>query len=126
VVPRHEMSKRESCRRGGGGSHHGFGGWQRGDGEEQSAVVMKLGVSAPGARRGESGGRHRRGEDLGCYWCPFIGVEAGRWAVQEELDGQRRWVLMTFSTPVTGLKIKGNEREGDRMEQRLDYSSGGG
>jgi hypothetical protein len=57
---------------------------------------------------------------------PFIGVEAGRWAIQEELDGQRWWVLMTFSTPVTSLKIKGNEREGDRMEQRLDYSSGGG
>jgi hypothetical protein len=72
VVPRHEMSKRESCRRGGG-SHHGFGGWRRGAVwpglEEQSTVVMKLDVSAPGERRGESGGRRRRGEDLGCSWC---------------------------------------------------------
>jgi hypothetical protein len=65
------MSKRESCRRGGR-SHHGFGGWQRGDGEEQLTVVMKLGIGALGARRGESGGRHRCGEALGCSRHPFI------------------------------------------------------
>jgi hypothetical protein len=78
---------------------------------------MKLGVSTLGARRGESGGRHRHGEALGCSRRPFIGVEVGRQAVREELDGQRRCVLMTFSTSVTGLKIEGNRREGDRMEQ---------
>jgi hypothetical protein len=78
---------------------------------------MKVSVSVLGVRRGESGGRHRRGEALWCSRCPFIGVEAGRRAVREELDGQRRWVLMTFSTPVMGLKIEGNGREGDRMER---------
>jgi hypothetical protein len=30
------------------------------------AAVMKLGISALGARRGESGGRRRYGEALGC------------------------------------------------------------
>jgi hypothetical protein len=59
VVPHREMSKRESCRRGG--SHHGFSGWRRGevwlDGEEQSAAVMKVGAIVLGTRRGESGGR---------------------------------------------------------------------
>jgi hypothetical protein len=53
-------------------------------------------------------------------------VEAGRRAVREELDGRRRWVLMTFSAPVMGLKIVANGREEDRMERRLGYSSGGG
>jgi hypothetical protein len=114
VVHRREMLKRESYRRGG--SHHGFGGWRRGavwpDGEEQSAAVMKLGVSVLGARRGKSGGRRRCGEAMGCSCRPFIGVEAGRWAVREELDGQRRWVLMTFSMPVMGLKIEGMEGKG--------------
>jgi hypothetical protein len=78
-------------------------------------AVMKLGVSVLGARRGESGDRCRRGEALGCSRCPFIRVEAERRAVQEELDGRRWWALMTFSMPVTGLKIEGNRREGDRM-----------
>jgi hypothetical protein len=35
-------------------------------------VVMKLGIGALGARRGESGGRHRCGEALGCSRHPFI------------------------------------------------------
>jgi hypothetical protein len=53
------------------------------DGEEQSKAVMKVSVSVLGVRRGESGGRHRRGEALWCSRCPFIGVEAGRRAVRE-------------------------------------------
>jgi hypothetical protein len=57
VVARCEISKRESYRRGGGGfSPHLRSGAER-CGEEQSVVVMKLGVSALGVRRGESGGR---------------------------------------------------------------------
>jgi hypothetical protein len=87
------------------------------DGEELSAAVMKLGVSTLGARRGKSGGRRRRGEALGCSQRPFIGIEAGRRGVREELDGRRRWVLITFSALVTGLKIEASRREGDRMEQ---------
>jgi hypothetical protein len=78
---------------------------------------MKLGVSALGARRGESQGRHSRDEALGCSQRPFIGVEDGRQAVREELDGRRWWVLMTFSAPVMGPKIVANGREGDRMER---------
>jgi hypothetical protein len=56
VVARCEISKRESYRRGGGFSPHLRSGAER-CGEEQSVAVMKLGVSALGVRRGESGGR---------------------------------------------------------------------
>jgi hypothetical protein len=52
---------------------------------------MKLDVSALGARRGESGGRRRHGEAMGCSRHPFIGVEAKWWAVREELDGRGGW-----------------------------------
>jgi hypothetical protein len=87
---------------------------------------MKLSISVLGAWRGESGGRRQCGEALGCSRRPFIRVEAESLAVWEELDCRRQWVLMTFSMLVTGLKIEGNGREGDRMERRLGYLSGEG
>jgi hypothetical protein len=34
----------------------------------------------------QSGGRHRRGEVLGCSRCPFIGSRGGRW-VDERVAG---------------------------------------
>jgi hypothetical protein len=79
------------------------------------AAVMKLSVSALGARTGESGGRRRRDEALGCSRRPFyrLGWDGGSWwaaSMDSVMVGDETRVPLPRRGGVLGLgKWRGND-----------------